>query len=527
LKNHYQKFIGYGAYIVFALSSNIVFAAGPTTMVTPFSLQATIQPDTVFCVKGSDENQASYCADTTPCKTKVGATGASYQVCLAGTVNPPAGALILTTSCWNLKVDYTCMQYVSDCSNYTSNSKCAEVGSGICLTPTPSALAPAAGLRAGSCLSKSRRFSCIDAAAVTTAPTPIGCDSSSTLNGLDWSTHSDSAANDFIQATTSAEIARQLANYGDTSGATINGLFPGIPLGCRNKYGGLNNCCSESPSGTYTNRSVGLQTSLAISGFKMGAGYAMQFGSDYVKDFVMTKAAGTFAEKGAESMFSSISSTAGNWTNFTSSFGLYGFGFSASGAASGVGSTVGLYDATSSMALGESGIYFNPYAFAIAIGIQIVMDIMSCNQDEKDLANERKDNLCHYVGDFCSKELKALGVTIACLETTSNYCCYNGVLGKAIEEGAHSQLSLPWGSAKNPACGGLTPAQLSSLDFTTAEMKIALKPFQDQIMKSYKSNVEPMLSSGSVQTAIQSKNSTTAKSLCLQRKQFDSSTVCN
>lgn len=502
-------------------------AAGPTTMVAPFSIQTAIQPDTIFCVKGSDANQAAYCSDSIPCKTKIGATGASYQVCLAGTPNPPAGALILSTSCWNLKTDYTCMQYISDCAKFTSDKNCKEVGGGGCVFPTPSTLAPKAAARTGSCISKNRLFSCVDTAAVTTPPVLSGCDSTATVNGLDWTSHSDSAANDFIQVATSAEIARQLTTYADKSGAMINGLFPGVPLGCRNKYGGLNNCCSASPNSVFSNRDVGLKTSLAISGFKMGAGYAMQFGTPYVKDFVINKAAGTFAEKGSVKMFESLGSTTSNWTSFTDTFGIYGFGFSSAGAASGIGSTVGIVDASSSLALGESGLFFNPYTFAIAIGIQVVMKIMSCNQDEKDLATERKENLCHYVGDYCSSQVKILGVSIACIETTSNYCCYNGLLGKAIEEGAHTQLGLSWGTSNAPACGGLTPAQLSSMNFTTADMKTALKPFQDQIMKNYQTNMEPLLKNNSVKTSIQTKTTATSSSLCSQRKKLDASTVCN
>lgn len=496
-------------------------------MVVPFSLHEKVQPDTIFCVKGSDNNTGSYCTDSTPCKTKVGATGALVNVCLAGTQFPPPGALMLTSSCWSMQVDYTCLQYISDCAKFTGNPNCKEVGDGICVFPTPANLAPNAASRTGPCMSTSRLFSCIDSAAVTTPPMITGCDSTSTVDGLDWTTHTESAANDFIQVATSAEIARQLATYGDNSGDMIKGLFPGVAIGCRNKYSGLNNCCSESPSGTFTNQQVGLQTSLAVSGFKMAAGYGMKFGSAYVKDFVISKASGTFAQKGAEKMFESMASTATTWTSFTQTFGLYGFGFSASGAASGIGSTLGLYSETSSMALGNTGVYFNPYAFAIAIGIQIVMEVMSCNQDEKDLANARKDNLCHHVGEYCSTELKILGGSVACIETTTNYCCYNGLLGKAIGEGAKTQLGISWGTAKFPDCSGLTPAQLSSLDFTTEDMKAALKPFQDQIMRTYQSNIEPMLNDGSVKTDIQSKNSATTKSLCLQRQKFDASTVCN
>lgn len=496
-------------------------------MVTPFSQQASIQPDTVFCVKGSEANPISYCADSTPCKTIKGATGASHQVCLAGTVNPPAGAVTISSACWDLKVDYTCMQYVTDCTNYSSNPDCTEIGTGVCLIQTPTTLNPGAASRVGSCLSTSRRFSCLDKAATTNPVVSLGCETSTTLDGLNWSTQSDSAANDFIQSATSAEIARQLSTYGNKDGGSINNLFPGFDLRCRNKLFGLGNCCDESPSGSYTNNALALKMNLAISGFKMGAGYAMKFGSNLVEDFMMQKAAMTFAEPGLMGMFQSVGVTANSWSSFSSTFSLMGFGLTKEAAASSIGSFAGLYDVTSSFQLGSTGVYFNPYSFAISIGIKVVMSLLSCNQDERDLANVRRDGLCVYIGEYCSWELKFLGKTIACLETTSSYCCYNGLLGKAIEEGAHSQLGLGWGSAKAPACGGLTPDQLSALDFTTTSMKAALQPFQNQIMKSYQSNMQTVLTNGSVKSDVAAKNVATSNTLCLQRKKLDASTVCN
>ncbi len=362
--------------------------------------------------------------------------------------------------------------------------------------------------------------------APTALPVAIGTFAPSP-NVLNWSTHTESASDDFIQVATSAEIARQLATYGDKGSGEINNLFKGVPLGCRNKLFGLKNCCEEPASGAPGNATMAAATGALASGFKIGAGYAMEYGSMYVWDAIGPAISGTFLESGATAMMGSTLQTALGWQGFAANFGVMGFGFSATGAASGVGSTLGLYSSGSSVALGNTGVFFNPYAFAFAIGIQLVVSTLSCNELERELANARSEQLCHYVGDYCSSPVKVLGMTVGCTETTSNFCCFNGLLGKAISEGAHLQLGMSWGNGEFPNCHGMSMDQLSALDFTTPTMKALLKPFQDQIMKGYKSKMEPALQNGSITSQIQVKGGSAAQKLCLQRKQLDPSTVCN
>jgi hypothetical protein len=197
-------------------------------------------------------------------------------------------------------------------------------------------------------------------------------------------------------------------------------------------------------------------------------------------------------------------------------FGAFGVGTTAE-AAGGL-----LLGPGGSAAIGNTGLYFNPYALAAAIAIDFIMQALSCTQEEKDLATAKQQNLCHYVGSYCSK--KFLGY---CYEHAQSYCCYNGLLGLAINEGAHNQLGISWGDARSPACDGLSPAQISGLDFEAPSMQSAMAPFKQQIMTSFENNIGAAISSGAVQTSISSTASSKSKLLCLQRQKLDARTVCN
>lgn len=483
------------------------------------SVSAQIRPNTVMCIKGSDAKPQSYCADATPCKQITG-PNATHTVCLAGTPNPPPGAITHTSSCWSRVTEYTCLEYVSSCGQYTSDSNCTEQGSRTCTTATESQLLSVAHPELGRCVSYTRTFSCRDPRKEpsSTYTTTTQCDVNGNMNGLDWSTSHESAAGDFVLAVTGQEFARQLALYGAKDGGGIDNLFPGHVLGCREGYAGLKNCCKTSGGGAASNNSIAKNTgmSVAMGALQQGAGYAAAKGSMYVFDTIITQAP-EFLTPGIDAM---LTAGANNMSQFAG-FGAFGFGSTAQ-AAGGM-----FFGPSSSMAVGNTGLYFNPYALAAALAIQIIMEALSCNQDEMDLARARQQNLCVNVGEYCSTKIKVLGKTVGCLETTDNFCCYNGQLGKAVAVGAHEQLSLSWGTAESPNCRGLTVAQLTSLDFNSPAMQTAMEPFKAEIMKSYEKNIAPNLNNGTVNTLMSGKAETNSKTLCLQRQKLDPKTVCN
>lgn len=90
-----------------------------------------------------------------------------------------------------------------------------------------------------------------------------------------------------------------------------------------------------------------------------------------------------------------------------------------------------------------------------------VIGLAGCNQEEKTLGEDKQNDLCVYVGEYCSD--KTLGI---CNEHKKTYCCYHSILAKVIEEQGRPQIGLDFGSADSPNCSGLTPTELQRIDFS-------------------------------------------------------------
>lgn len=479
-----------------------------------FALQASyivraqqILPNTVSCVKGSDPHPTTYCADATPCKVVNG-----QDICLQGAANPPDGAFITDTSCWSMVTDYTCLQYIDTCMRYSSDTACKEVGTRACTNGADGLPMLSSNPKLGACTSYTRHFACIDPdkKAGEAYQQTTECDTTIDQNGLTWQTTTKSSANDFVEAATAQEFARQTAKYATKDATGVSNLFPGHGAGCRTGDFGLKNCCASEGGGQASNHKMAssIGSNVASAVWKEAAGYALSAGSNFVytqaTEYMTTAMADTLAR-------GSFNSLAG------SGVGALGFGTTASSAA-------GMFAAeASSVEIGSilgNPIFFNPWGFAIAIAIMLIMEAMSCDPDEKELQNNRAQGLCHPIGDYCSTSFGG------CMETTQSYCCYNGYLALAIEEVAHEQLGLSWGTPKDPNCGGLSPAQLSSLDFTSPAMQKALEPFKQSIMKNFNEDSGKALADGSIQSMIGTSAETKSGALCLQRQALDPKTVC-
>jgi conjugal transfer mating pair stabilization protein TraN len=79
------------------------------------------------------------------------------------------------------------------------------------------------------------------------------------------------------------------------------------------------------------------------------------------------------------------------------------------------------------------------------------------------------------VGTYCAK--KVLG---QCLEKKTTYCCFGTKLARLIQEAGHQQLGLSWGSPQSPQCQGLSPEQLSRLDFSKVDFSELFQDIADQ-----------------------------------------------
>lgn len=161
-------------------------------------------------------------------------------------------------------------------------------------------------------------------------------------------------------------------------------------------------------------------------------------------------------------------------SKFGSSFEMYGLSYSFGAGALAAGETATGAFGQTIYGLGN-GFAFDPYSFAAAVAIQVIMELMSCEPEEQQLGMHKGANLCHFVGSYCSS--KFLGV---CLETTESYCCYNSKLGKIINEQGKPQIGKGWGTAESPQCAGFTPEEFQRVDFS----KIDMSEFVGDIMNA-------------------------------------------
>ena len=89
------------------------------------------------------------------------------------------------------------------------------------------------------------------------------------------------------------------------------------------------------------------------------------------------------------------------------------------------------------------------------------VNLAHCDPSEKELGLKKEAGLTIYVGRYCSH--KVLGV---CTAHKKAYCTFQSKLSKIIQQqGRQGQLGIGFGGASDPNCKGLTPDQLSHIDF--------------------------------------------------------------
>ena len=467
------------------------------------TLDASLRTGTSGCSVQTPQ----YCIDSTPCKTIQG-----YNVCLSG-VDAGSGGFNTNSTCWTYNTQYTCLATQSNCDQFSTNSSCTLKASSCFLD---------SGTTKYGCITNQSTYSCVTKAASSTTETI--CDSSINSNGLDWATNKSSAAAQFVQAAATQEMARQIALYStnDGSNSTFN-IFKGISKQCVKGAGvlqNLKNCCRGGgvalSNGTIA-KNLGVQAGLTA--FASGAKYAAQYGSQYVYDTALTNGGGALEFAQGFGFFTQAP------VDPSFSFGFAGFGTTASSASgtffsSSSSIALGGEIATDGTVLSEPVMYFNPYAFAAMVAIQMVTAWMACPQDSQELQSAKSQNLCYYVGEYVSKTI-GVGPLKIPLEITEGYCCYNGLLAKDIAIGAKPQLNETWGSPQSPDCSGFTAAQLSSLNFAA----IDLSDFTAQIQQNATNAAGTY--TNAPQGVMSSTATTTINSLCAARQKADPTTVCN
>jgi conjugal transfer mating pair stabilization protein TraN len=52
-----------------------------------------------------------------------------------------------------------------------------------------------------------------------------------------------------------------------------------------------------------------------------------------------------------------------------------------------------------------------------------------------------------------------------CITKKNAYCCFNNKINRLIQEDGRKQLNISWGASEYPDCEGLSPDDLSGINF--------------------------------------------------------------
>ncbi|MAF04707.1 conjugal transfer protein TraN [Herbaspirillum sp.] len=411
------------------------------------------------------------CIDATPCK--VDSSGA--QLCLAG-VSLPAGAISVAQTCWKYSYQYACSDpasSVNTCGAYETDKKC-QLLTTKCLDTVK---------ETGQCSSWSYTYKCETKAAETGKQ--LQCSGTGLFD--DTNVPKPNNANDnFSKAALAMEIQREMTVYSQSGQTSI---FSGTKESCTKGYFGAKNCCKGIP-GAQSNLSV--VQSLGVQAAYGAVKYAGQVAVDTVSPYVFDAmfSSGLFSDGMMTSIAGSSSSILSEGGNLATNFAGNGLTFGAYGFTYGTGTFVAgdAMAGTSVLMEGSSGyLAFNPYVLVASLVFQYVMSLMNCTQEEQMLGMHKQANLSVYVGEQCINSI--LG---SCLEYQDDYCSFNSVLAKIINQQGKAQLGLDFSS-----CSGLSIDQVTKLDFS----KVDFSEFAATMLEQAKKG---MPSSSAISNAYQS-----------------------
>lgn len=406
---------------------------------------------------------------------------------------------------------YTCMttSVSSDNTTCTGIPTACILKSSSCMTTS----APGTEM-AGQCTATSKTYEC--PVPSTTSTTTTNCAGQAYCQGAQCTNAGNKPNADFGKVAAAMELARQAAAYYDPSTMTV---FKGLGKSCTVQLwtAGLGGDCCKITGGGQTNNQVaeqligaGLQQSMAAAGVTVAnpaaggsviqkvasagvsavgtyATNAYNSASSYVydvffpgdlaskqltdgmisgvKNMVSAVNAGNVATQTAAPVIDYSTQAAGTTpSSLFSSFSYYGFTVSATAPAAG---TLAAGLSTSSM--GGYYFYFDPWSFAIAIALQVIMEAIACTEPDQKLMQMRGSSLCQPTGSYCSNKLDLLVATI-CLEETQSFCCYNSKLAKIVNQQGRPQIPKGWGAAEAPSCAGFTMDEMKLIDFTKMDL---------------------------------------------------------
>lgn len=459
----------------------------------PKDTSDTILVDTSYTIKKD-------AIDTSQCSTPDNAANCAKasETCTEGPETRNINGLNIYKDCWKWQVDYTC-------TSNSIQSDCAALKNKGCSFESESCIGdPIKGV----CLHKAKVYNCMSTPG--SSNTVLDCSGQMFCVDGQCDNFGYTPDKDFAMTAALSEGLREAGTYLDPNTLKI---FNGISEGCTKGYGGLKNCCAGSSGAGASNYAV-------IQGVLQGATVAgaqtLNVGSRWMFDFMYPDMS-TWTNSAIKAMQNDFAMIGSNNsflftpTNFNPSLSIYGFTASFGGtstssavtefiskkistdlgsAISNISETISSSTTTligpdgTGAALGELGNFqldFNPYMFAANVAIQVVMEALSCTQQEQSLQMHKGTKLTHFIGTYCSKELELLFGTL-CLETTDRYCSFNSKLSKILNEQGRPQLGKGWGTPEQPNCAGFTVTEFQSLDFS----QIDLSEFIDDIMANAK-----------------------------------------
>ncbi len=107
-------------------------------------------------------------------------------------------------------------------------------------------------------------------------------------------------------------------------------------------------------------------------------------------------------------------------------------------------------------------------------GLMNRIGLSYCNAEEQQLAKDKKDSKCHYIGNHGREILQGLWVS----SYEHVYCCFPSKFTRVLQEEARKQLGKSWGSSRSPDCLGLTTNEISRLNFEKMDLSEILEDFK-------------------------------------------------
>ena len=287
----------------------------------------------------------------------------------------------------------------------------------------------------------------------------------------------DTNSNDFGKAAAllqAAQYASTDLNCTDPSNCVI---FQGQPYYCKKALGGWVDCCQE-PSGVSLVDYIKLLTnsySLAAADWNLanfgplahnpfsGVYSRLSDTTDYLSEMISSawdslasNASDTITIPVGQTLTERLMDGAYNWMsdNFP-------------GLADVIFDTSGIFTEFAPwISTAMNFVQFALWAYTVYNVLDILVHIIwSCEQAEFELGAKKQLKVCHYVGSYCKS--KVLGM---CIEKRDRYCCFNSPLSRILQEQVRLQTGRGWGSGDSPDCGGMTPAELQSVNWDLVDL---------------------------------------------------------